>query len=440
MKSKVRLLLVRNMEHSITRMPLPHIALMSNESSHILIFLILFTAHTAITIKTRTFESPKMMMINSKFVRVQGVLMSLLPSLFGSDLLPRIVVDATTSPPKTTNPPEILVLKTYGPFRACAEEQTVVGVTVMDETGNQLSGISVELFFDISKNLGSTVTDSYGFAAFYFQAPNAGTYSLTFEAFNKYDEVFSASSQLFSRECNSPGLVLETESVVNACVNKETSLVVAVTDTDGSPVENLEVTLHFQSGEYNDVVFSKVTNPNGFASVSLIPSSVFTSPFKFCAVNIDGKPFCSESSELVTNWCHRPDCSCPKPSKGILWPPNHELQDITIQGVTDSDGDDLIIEITSIFSDEKTPTAKRARGATKSPDASGLGTSTAQVRAERSGVPPHNGRVYTIAFKATNEKGEICTGTVKVGVPHKKKDTPVDDGAKYDATILRTRI
>ncbi|HEU4389983.1 MAG TPA: hypothetical protein VFV34_19435, partial [Blastocatellia bacterium] len=66
------------------------------------------------------------------------------------------------------------------------------------------------------------------------------------------------------------------------------------------------------------------------------------------------------------------------------------------------------------------------------PDATGVGTSTAQVRAERSGNG--NGRVYTDFFTATDGKGGSCQGSVQVGVPHNSHGTAVDDGAVYDST------
>jgi hypothetical protein len=54
------------------------------------------------------------------------------------------------------------------------------------------------------------------------------------------------------------------------------------------------------------------------------------------------------------------------------------------------------------------------------------------VRAERSGLG--NGRVYKIAFTASDGKGGTCAGSVTVGVPHDVKDLPVDDGQAYDST------
>ena len=64
---------------------------------------------------------------------------------------------------------------------------------------------------------------------------------------------------------------------------------------------------------------------------------------------------------------------------------------------------------------------------------------TAQVRAERVGDPkvPGDGRVYHIGFTADDGKGGICTGTVRVGVPHDQGGgaTPVNGGALYDSTV-----
>jgi hypothetical protein len=124
-----------------------------------------------------------------------------------------------------------------------------------------------------------------------------------------------------------------------------------------------------------------------------------------------------------------PDCSKAKASKDILWPPNHKLENISIQGITDPDNDLFTITVTSITQDE--PTNGLGDGDT-SPDGFGVGTSNPQVRSERSGKG--NGRVYQINFKAVDSKGGECNGFVKVGVPHDKKDTPIDDGQNYDST------
>jgi len=134
------------------------------------------------------------------------------------------------------------------------------------------------------------------------------------------------------------------------------------------------------------------------------------------------------------NFNHNPDCSNAAPSVATLWPPNHKFVPITITGVTDPDGDPVTITIDSIFQDE--PVDAEGSGNT-APDGKGVGTDTAEVRAERSGTKkvPGNGRVYHIGFTADDGKGGTCSGTVKVCVPHDQADDEcVDDGPLYDST------
>lgn len=130
-----------------------------------------------------------------------------------------------------------------------------------------------------------------------------------------------------------------------------------------------------------------------------------------------------------------PDCSNAFPSLSQLWPPNHAYVPITIQGVTDPDNDPVTITIDSIWQDESVTGPGGGAGNT-APDATGVGTATANVRAERNGNPktPGNGRVYHIAFTARDGKGGMCPHTVKVCVPHDKKDACIDDGPLFDST------
>ena len=126
-----------------------------------------------------------------------------------------------------------------------------------------------------------------------------------------------------------------------------------------------------------------------------------------------------------------PACDNATANPDRLWPPNHKFVPIAIDGVTDPDGDMVTITIDSIFQDE----AVTARGSGKSaPDGRGVGTSTAEVRAER--VGGGNGRVYHIGFTATDGLGASCAGTVTVGVPSRPHKPPVDDGPLFDSTVV----
>lgn len=126
-----------------------------------------------------------------------------------------------------------------------------------------------------------------------------------------------------------------------------------------------------------------------------------------------------------------PDCSTAVPSTDLLWPPNHKFVSIDVLGVTDPDGDGVTLSVDSIYQDE----AVDAPGSGKTaPDGQGVGTASAQVRAER--VGGGNGRVYHIGFTAEDGNGGSCSGEVLVSVPHKKKSTAVDDGALFDSTVV----
>jgi len=167
----------------------------------------------------------------------------------------------------------------------------------------------------------------------------------------------------------------------------------------------------------------------------------------------------SDSDEAAFIFNQPPDCSEAYADQECLWPPNHKMVPVSILGVTDPDGDPVTINITAITSDEPTATAKGAGGAKHAPDADGVGTDTASLRAERSGsglekgksgAGPGNGRVYVITFTAGDGRGGECVGTVQVVVPHDHRRPEVnpshngpdhlcdavDDGQNYDATQI----
>jgi hypothetical protein len=125
-------------------------------------------------------------------------------------------------------------------------------------------------------------------------------------------------------------------------------------------------------------------------------------------------------------------CSAARPSRDMLWPPNHKLIPLSIVGVTDPDNDPVTIHITGVTQDE--PINGGGDGNT-SPDATGVGTGTVRVRAERSGQG--DGRVYHIGFTADDGKGGTCTHKVTVCVPHDqgRHNTCIDQGQLFDSTV-----
>jgi hypothetical protein len=124
-------------------------------------------------------------------------------------------------------------------------------------------------------------------------------------------------------------------------------------------------------------------------------------------------------------------------SPTTLWPPDHKMQTITIQySDTDSDGDSIKITVGTI-SDNQVVGGEELNGSgaptsVQGPDWSGTGnnasasdpgtaTTTAEVRAERSGTDKA-GRTYSIQVMC-NENGptelnQSGTATLTVFVPH----------------------
>jgi hypothetical protein len=126
------------------------------------------------------------------------------------------------------------------------------------------------------------------------------------------------------------------------------------------------------------------------------------------------------------------DCGDAYPSLDTLWPPNHKLVPIDVLGIidTDPDGGLIAVSIDGVFQDE--PVNGRGDGNTR-PDATGLGTGTASVRAERAGGG--NGRVYTVFFTASNDAGTQCNGSVEVGVPKSREQDAVPDGLLFNSAF-----
>jgi hypothetical protein len=131
-----------------------------------------------------------------------------------------------------------------------------------------------------------------------------------------------------------------------------------------------------------------------------------------------------------------PDCGDAAASVASIWPPNHKLVAVGVEGLSDPQNQALAVTIDDIAQDERTN--GQGDGNT-CPDADGIGTDTAWVRAERTGTPraPGNGRVYTISFTATDPDGNACSGAVSTCVPHDqgRGRQCVDEGPLHDSLV-----
>ena len=163
---------------------------------------------------------------------------------------------------------------------------------------------------------------------------------------------------------------------------------------------------------------------------------------------VEGAEECDDGNNLNGDGCSAtckkeeienkaPNCKEAVASNALLWPPNHKFVPINVNGVTDPDGDNVTINITGISQDEKTKDKGIGSGNT-CPDASGIGTDTANVRAERNGniKTPGNGRVYHVGFTANDGNGGSCSGTVRTCIPHDQSGAGcIDDGALYNSLL-----
>jgi WD40-like Beta Propeller Repeat len=129
---------------------------------------------------------------------------------------------------------------------------------------------------------------------------------------------------------------------------------------------------------------------------------------------------------IITN--EPPDCSGVVASRPVLGTVNRRLVPLTLDGVTDPDGDPVTLAIDAITQDEPV----RGPGDATSPDAIDEGDGEVRVRAERN--PHGDGRVYRIAFTASDPGGASCSGIAKVAVPRHRKKPAVDSSPpSYDS-------
>jgi len=198
---------------------------------------------------------------------------------------------------------------------------------------------------------------------------------------------------------------------------------------DGAPGDLTLAVVHFELFDSTGAQVASLDSAvDAAGNTAAVISGLQPGSYRLRAEVVGGF-FASPPVEIDLGGNRPPVCSAAAPSMSLIWPANNKMVPIQVLNVSDPDGDALQITITAIFQDEPVGSGKN------SPDGEGVGTSTAQVRAERQGGG--NGRVYHIDFQASDGAGGVCTGEVLVGVPHDqgKGSTPVDDGRLYDSTV-----
>ncbi len=140
-----------------------------------------------------------------------------------------------------------------------------------------------------------------------------------------------------------------------------------------------------------------------------------------------GNPVSASDVGGYTVFNQPPICDPAVASPAELWPPNHNLIEVTIANIQDVCERALEVRFDRVYQDE--PVNDIGDGNTE-PDAVGVGTNSLQIRSERQGGG--DGRVYYVDFTATDPVEEFCSGTVTVSVPHDQGGPgAVDSGPPY---------
>jgi hypothetical protein len=122
-----------------------------------------------------------------------------------------------------------------------------------------------------------------------------------------------------------------------------------------------------------------------------------------------------------------PACGPAPPGSG---PRTIAFRLLILSGATDPDGEALALAVTGVTQEE--PVRGTGRG-DKGPDAAWVAGRPHQVKLRAERTARGNGRVYRLAFTATDAQGAACSGTALVGVPHDLRRRWVDSGAVFDS-------
>jgi hypothetical protein len=156
-------------------------------------------------------------------------------------------------------------------------------------------------------------------------------------------------------------------------------------------------------------------------------------PGEECESDVDSAcpGLCQPANHPAACRCDRPPrCDAAAARPNVLWPPNGQRVAVTVDGVTDPDGDPLVIRVVGIAQDEPVVNSKGRRSC---PDGQSAPDGSVLLRAARKGAG--DGRTYHISFVAEDPHGRQCTGDVTACVPHDGSGSSCgDQGPSFDST------
>jgi alpha-tubulin suppressor-like RCC1 family protein len=131
-----------------------------------------------------------------------------------------------------------------------------------------------------------------------------------------------------------------------------------------------------------------------------------------CTAITGSEDVASCAFDVIVNDCEEPVIHSVTALPNLLWPPNHQMQNVTLQV---SSTDNCHVASTRIVHVTSNEPSDRAHGR-GSPDWEVTGELTLKLRADRSA----NGRdrVYSITVLCSDDSGNASTAIVRVSVPH----------------------
>ncbi|HEX6304597.1 MAG TPA: choice-of-anchor Q domain-containing protein [Anaerolineales bacterium] len=195
------------------------------------------------------------------------------------------------------------------------------------------------------------------------------------------------------------------------------------------------------NGSYSESVITDLLGRASLGSLDL-PTGTYNVKVSYPGTDHSYKPSMATGTITLNA---APVCDDAYADVQFIWPPNNNrFIRVKVLGVTDPENDPISITIDAIRQDEPV-------GTDFYPDGKGIGSDTAEVRAERDGSG--NGRVYHIFFTASDSHGNSCSisypypgadpnkpgpdvTSVRVMVSDNQGQgiDPFDGGALYDST------
>ncbi len=215
-----------------------------------------------------------------------------------------------------------------------------------------------------------------------------------------------------------PGTTMEVmfdvtvEDTTAPDISCPSNVTVECSAADGTPSDDPQLAAFFAGVMASDVVDLDPTVTNDAPVLFPLGDTVVT----FTAEDDSGNTATCQATVTVEDTT--PPSLSVELSPNVLWPPNHELRNITASIVASDVCDpDPVISLVSITSNEADDsqgdgnTTNDIQGA-----AFGTDDRSFQLRAERRGKG--SGRIYTVAYTATDSSGNFTVATAEVLVPH----------------------